>query len=376
VTGSLGRSGILPRSAFEDPGVYDTEQRVVGERCWALLGPAEWVAADGAWMTGRVGNREVFVQRFGERLVGFENVCSHRFSQIRASRRGIGALQCPYHGWTFNAQGVPVGIPHCRELFGVAPHQLADRRLRPIELAAVGQMIFGRLPGTGPDDRPDVALGRWFALFAALDRRSLELFSEHEQTMRANWKLGFQNTLDEYHITAVHPKSFGSGGWLQPGQFRYQEDGAHDAMVLKRAGLGDIDADSVVRAVADGTPLPVDYAIYHFFPDFLVGFVAGRVVMVTRYEAMDVGETRVRTYLFDMLPPGGVALTAQKRSAMAKYVGTVLEEDREAVERWSKGLRQAWAAPLHGLQEQRLSHFEQSWASLVPAGAGSAEPQS
>jgi phenylpropionate dioxygenase-like ring-hydroxylating dioxygenase large terminal subunit len=375
MTEPLMQSSILPRAAFQDPGLYDTEQRLVGERYWALLGPAEWVAADGAWMTGRVADREVFVQRFGERLVAFENACSHRFSQIRTSRRGCGPIQCPYHGWTFNAQGVPVGIPHCRELFGVAPHQLAARRLQPIELTAIGQMVFGRLPGTVREERPGASFGRWSALFAALDRRSLELFGESEQTIRANWKLGFQNTLDEYHITAVHPKSFGSGGWLQPGQFRYQVDGTHHAMVLKRAGLGDIDADAVVRAIADGTPLPVDYAIYHFFPDFLVGFVAGRIVMVTRYEAIDVGETRVRTYLFDMLPPGGRSLTAQKRSAMANYVVTVLEEDREAVERWSKGLRQAWAMPLHGLQEQRLTHFERSWASLVPVGAGAAAPQ-
>jgi phenylpropionate dioxygenase-like ring-hydroxylating dioxygenase large terminal subunit len=198
------------------------------------------------------------------------------------------------------------------------------------------------------------------------------LFGEQEQTMRANWKLGFQNTLDEYHIVAVHPKSFGSGGWLAPGQFRYEEQGLHDAMILRRAGLGDIDADAVVAAVAGGAPLPVDYAIYHYFPDLLIGFVAGRIVMVTRYEAMDVGETRVRTYLFDMLPPGGKPLSAQKRNAMASYVGTVLEEDREAVERWNRGLRQAWSTPIYGMQEQRLAHFERSWREIFPAGAAPA----
>jgi phenylpropionate dioxygenase-like ring-hydroxylating dioxygenase large terminal subunit len=364
MTEPLARSSILPRTAFRDPALYDDEQKLIGERCWALLGPAEWVALDGSWMTGRVADREVFVQRFGERLVGFENVCSHRFSRIRDSRRGSGPIQCPYHGWMFNAQGLPVGIPHCRELFGVAPHQMANRRLRRIELSIAGHMVFGRLPADSPRAPLSVGLGRWSALLTALDGRVLEPFSEQEQMMRANWKLGFQNTLDEYHITAVHPKSFGSGGWLQSGEFRYEVDGAHHAMVLKRGGLGDVDADAVVRAVADGAPLPADYAIYHFFPDLLIGFVVGRVVMVTRYEAMEVGETRVRTYLLDMLPTGGGALNAAKRKAMANYVGTVLEEDREAVERWSKGMRQAWGAPLHGLQEQRLSHFERSWTAL------------
>jgi len=374
VNGRTPRSSLLARSAFHDPALFETEQRLIGASYWALLGPADWVAKDGDWMTGRIAGREVFVQRFGDRLVGFENVCSHRFSEIRRERRGNGIIRCPYHHWTFNAEGVPVGIPHCREMFGVSPHELSDRRLRPVEVTSKGSMIFGRLPNG--EDSPDLktGLGRWFSLVEALDGRTLQLFNEQEQTMRANWKLGFQNTLDEYHIVAVHPKSFGSGGWLAPGQFGYEEEGQHDAMVLKRAGLGDVGADEVVRAVAQGKPVPVDYAIYHYFPDLLIGFVAGRVVMVTRYEAMDVGETRVRTYLYDMLPPGGAALNDQKRKAMAAYVGTVLEEDREAVEQWSRGMRQAWGAPLYGWQEQRLEHFERSWLALFPDGRAAAQP--
>ncbi len=362
------QASILSRATFQDRELFGVEQRLIGERCWALLGPAEWVAADGAWMTGRIADREVFVQRFGDRLVGFENVCSHRFSQLRDGRRGSGPIQCPYHAWVFNAQGVPVGIPHCREMFGVAPHQLADRRLRPVEVAIHGHMAFARLPGAARSFGFESALGRWSALLDALGGRSLELFSDQEQIIRANWKLAFQNTLDDYHIVAVHPKSFGSRGWLEPGQFRYESDGAHHAMVvLKNAGgLGNIDADSVVDAIRQGSAVPVDYAIYHYFPDLLIGFVAGRVVMVTRYEAMGVGETRVRTYLFDMPPPDGAALNAPRRKAMARYVGSLLEEDREAVERWNTGLQQAWAPPLHSLQERRLSQFERSWTALFP----------
>lgn len=368
------QASILSRKAFEDRDLFEIEQRLVGEQCWALIGPAEWVAAEGAWMTGRIAGREVFVQRFGDRLVGFENVCSHRFAELRATRRGTGPIQCPYHGWMFNAQGVPVGIPHCRELFGVAPHQLADRRLRPIEIVSRGHMVFGCLPEAGRSGSFERALGRWSALFDALNGRAVELFSDQEQTIKANWKLGFQNTLDDYHIVAVHPKSFGSFGWLAPNQFRYESDSAHHAMVTLRrdGGVGTIHADTVVDAIGRGAAVPVDYAVFHYFPDLLIGFVNRRVVMVTRYEAMGVGETRVRTYLFDLLPSGGAALNAATRKTMATYIGTILEEDRQIVERWSKGMKQAWAPPLHGLQEQRLSQFERSWAALFPAAPAGA----
>lgn len=369
MTEPVPQASILSRAAFEDRELFGVEQRLIGERCWTLLGPAEWVATDGAWMTGRIANREVFVQRFGDRLVGFENVCSHRFSQLRDGRRGSGPIQCPYHAWLFNAQGVPIGIPHCRELFGVAPHQLADRRLRPVQVVARGHMVFACLAGADQSPGFESALGRWSILLDALGGRSLELFSGQEQIIKANWKLGFQNTLDDYHIVAVHPKSFGSRGWLQPDQFRYESDGAHHAMVVLKStgGLGNIDADAVVAAIRQGEAVPVDYAIYHYFPDLLIAFVAGRVVMVTRYESIGVDETRVRTYLFDMPPPDGTGLNAPRRKAMASYIGSLLEEDREAVERWNMGLQQAWEAPLHSHQEQRLSQFERSWAALFPA---------
>ena len=366
MTGQISSEGTLGPEAFYDASTFSVEQHAIGERCWALLGPAEWVAQEGAWMTGRIADREVFVQRFGDRLVGFENVCSHRFSELRGDRRGMGAIRCPYHGWMFDAEGVPVGIPHCQEMFGVGRRELADRRLRRVAVTKNGAFVFGRLAAESPETL-DAALGRWASLFAALGDRSLELFSDQEQVIKANWKLGFVNTFDEYHIAAVHPKSFGSGGWLVPDQYRYEEDGRNDAMALKRAGIQSIDAAEVIAAISAGMPLPVDYAIFHFFPDLLVGFVAGRVVMVTRYEAMAVGETRVRNLLFDLLPPAGHALPAQKRNAVAAYIGTVLTEDRDAVERWNRGLRQAWRPPLHGLQEQRISHFERSWTGLFAA---------
>ncbi len=356
-------TATVAAKAFFDAGVFAAEQHAIGRRHWALIGPAAWVAQEGGWMTGRIGGREVFVQRFGDRLAGFENACSHRFAQLRGERRGAGIIRCPYHHWVFDSQGVPRGIPHCQELFGLAPSELASRRLRPIEVRAVGELVFGRLPIEGaPGLEQD--LGRWMELFTSLAGRSLELFCEHEQIVKANWKLAVENTLDEYHVAAVHPKGFGSGGWLVPDQYRYEEDGPRAAMVLRRAGIESIDSQSLVRAIANGERWPIDYAIFHFFPDLLVAFIVGRVVLVSRYEALSTEETRVRTLLFDLLPADGRAMNAQKRKAVISYVGTLLEEDREAVERWCKGMRQAWGSALFGVQEQRLSRFEHSWAAL------------
>jgi phenylpropionate dioxygenase-like ring-hydroxylating dioxygenase large terminal subunit len=363
----LAQDAILKVEAFHDPGIFAAEQRAIGARHWQLIGPSRWIAEDNAWMTSRIADREVFVQRFGDRVVGFENVCSHRFAQLRGERRGIGHIQCPYHHWAFDSQGIPRGIPHCKELFGVLPHELAKRRLRPVDVRVVGELVFGRLPVEGGATL-EQDFGTWTSVWTALAGRSLELFYDHEQTIKANWKLAVENTLDEYHVAAVHPKGFGSGGWLVPGQYRYEEDGTSDAMVLRRAGIDSFDAAALIAAVAEGKPLPVDYTIFHFFPDLLIVFFVGRVILVSRYEALAPDETRVRSLLFDLLPTGGKAMNGVKRNAVTQYVNQLLDEDREAVERWSKGIRQAWRPSMFGQQEQRLAHFERSWTALFGLG--------
>jgi phenylpropionate dioxygenase-like ring-hydroxylating dioxygenase large terminal subunit len=363
----LGQSGMLSLADFYDQNVFEAEQRAVGKHCWGLIGPADWVSQDGEWMTGTVAGRDVFVQRFGDRLVGFENVCSHRFAQLRAERRGRGPIQCPYHGWAFNADGIPLGIPHCRELFGVAPHQLRDRRLKRLAVQQKGSLVFAHLNADWTGNASD-AFGRWASLFSAMDSRKLELFSDQEQIVKANWKLCFENTLDDYHIAAVHPTSFGSDGWLPPEQYRYEDSGSHFAMTSRRSGIDSMDADQVIDALGIGSELPVDYAIFHYFPNLLVGFFLKSTIIASSYEALSVGETRVRSYLFDIVPPQGRALSAPKRRYLASLFGKVLTEDRDIVERWNRGLRQSSNAQLYGMQECRLRRFEQSWSDLMARG--------
>lgn len=368
MTASLSQPGTLSPAAFHDPKFFEAEQRAVGERRWGLIGPAEWVAQDGDWMTGMIAGRDVFVQRFGERLVGFENVCSHRFSQLRSERRGRGPIRCPYHGWAFNAEGVPLGIPHCRELFGVSPHELRDRRLKPLAVEQSGPFVFAR-SDLASTETVSQSLGRWSALLAALGSRKLELFWAPEKIMKANWKLAFENTLEDYHIVEVHPTNFGRNGWNPPASSLYEEDGVSSAMMTKRPIIDpSITADQVIRALAAGEPLPVQYVIFHFFPDLAIDISFGRCIIMTRYEAVSSEETRLRSFAFDLVPPGGTPLSESRREYLRGFFNQVLDEDSVTVERWSRGLRQAWGPRLHGLQERRIGHFERCFASLLAAG--------
>jgi phenylpropionate dioxygenase-like ring-hydroxylating dioxygenase large terminal subunit len=98
--------------------------------------------------------RPVFVQRFGGKLCGFENICAHRSYPLRRAASGNGPLICPYHHWQYDGERRATGIPQCTELFGKPPPELGAR-LTPIELATCGPLLFGRFPSV--DTAPSLA---------------------------------------------------------------------------------------------------------------------------------------------------------------------------------------------------------------------------
>src|SRR5262245_55507283 len=114
---------------------------------WTLLGLTTDIANDGDWFRTTLGNRSVFVQRFGDSLVGFENVCAHGFYPLRTKGIGNGPIRCGFHHWQYNKDGLAIGIPKCQEMFGVTPREL-EAKLAPIEVATCGILIFGRFANT------------------------------------------------------------------------------------------------------------------------------------------------------------------------------------------------------------------------------------
>src|SRR5215467_8090535 len=116
----------LPASwarSLVDPTAFALEQARLAH-VWTFLGLAHDLARDGDWMTASLGTRSVFVQRFGDELRGFENVCAHRFHPLRTGERGNGPLVCGFHHWRYDKDGRAIGIPACEQTFGMVSRAL------------------------------------------------------------------------------------------------------------------------------------------------------------------------------------------------------------------------------------------------------------
>ena len=156
ITTSLGVPSRIERDPaqwsreFTDPEVLRAERERLGARCWTFLGFTRDLQNDGDWIRADLWGRSVFVQRFRDRLAGFENVCAHRFFPLKTEDKGNGALRCGLHGWMYNAEGEVIGAPMCEELFGKKASEL-KRPLKSIEIDTCGGL--GLRAYAGPDGR-------------------------------------------------------------------------------------------------------------------------------------------------------------------------------------------------------------------------------
>src|SRR5262245_33785468 len=173
-----------------DPTSFEHEQARLGQ-IWSLLGVVTDVTNDGDWFRTILGGRSIFVQRFGEDLRGFENVCAHRSYPLRTKDKGNGPIRCGFHHWQYNKDG-----PKSQELYGLSPREL-DARLKPVEVATCGSLIFGRFPSDENAETLEQFLGIGFDILQAmcdLKTTPYRLFVN----MDANWKFGVKISIDVY----------------------------------------------------------------------------------------------------------------------------------------------------------------------------------
>jgi phenylpropionate dioxygenase-like ring-hydroxylating dioxygenase large terminal subunit len=362
-------------AALKDPEAFKREQDRLGH-VWTLLGLTTQVPNDGDWFRATLGGRSVFVQRFGDELRGFENVCVHRFYPLRTKDKGNGVIRCGFHHWLYNKDGLAVGIPKCKELFGVTPRELGAT-LRKIDVATCGNLIFGRFRSDEAKEPLEDYLGVGFPILRAMtsvDKAPYHLSTE----IAANWKLCFHISLDDYHLVAVHSDTFGKHGYLDADVVRYYRFGSHSAYFYGE------DADALARMnteCAAGKYIPHDYRIMQFFPNLVVVHTEAAknfYIVIQQYVPVAWDKTLLRTWYFPSPLPypanKGWWHDLQRRVAapflpffVKLYTRKITGEDNAVVERIQSNANYINGWPMLGAQEERITWFEETYNKALGA---------
>lgn len=356
-----------------DPQAFRDEQKRL-EHVWTFLGLTSDVARDHDWFRASIATRSVFVQRFGEELRGFENLCVHRFYPLRREAKGNGPVICGFHHWQYNRDGRAVGIPICNMVFGKPPHEM-DARLQPIELATCGSMIFGRFPPLEAGPSLEEYLGDAFAILEAMARTTPRPLYV-ERSIHASWRLNLHITMDDYHGPPVHPTTFGKDGYLPSMSMRrYFRFGANSAYLYSE----DEDCfDKLLAGCRDGNYRSAHFFVLQILPNLVVAHVdADRPFWfcnIMQYSAVAHDRTAFRSWSYAAPFAADLSWIARvtrpitdifRRPIYLHYYNRVVREDATVCEHIQEMAHQIDKAPLLGAQEERIAWFEGSMRNLT-----------
>jgi phenylpropionate dioxygenase-like ring-hydroxylating dioxygenase large terminal subunit len=193
----------LPGWVYRDPDYFRVEMARLIRPSWQIVCHANDIPEPGDWRTLDMLGESVIVIRGGDgRIRAFFNVCRHRGSRLVDGTGGCAKrLTCPYHAWTYAADGRLVGVPQREDYPGLDPEALG---LKPVELEAWHGFLFVRLEGGGPGI--DVMMAPYEEEVAPC--RLAELQAIGRITLRprdVNWKNVADNYSDGLHINVAHP---------------------------------------------------------------------------------------------------------------------------------------------------------------------------
>ena len=193
----------LPGWVYHDPEFFTVEMKRLIRPAWQIVCHASDIPSPGDWQTLDFLGESVIVMRGADdRIRAFANVCRHRGSRLVDGSGGCARrLTCPYHGWTYAADGRLIGVPHKEDYPGL---DLADWGLLPVELEQWHGFLFVRLESGGPSVAEMMAPSE--AEIAPYRLEELQAIGRITLRPRdVNWKNVADNYSDGLHIPVAHP---------------------------------------------------------------------------------------------------------------------------------------------------------------------------
>ena len=195
------------RSAMTSVGIFEQEREQILDRCWIYLGHESEIENIGDYRRRTVAGRPLFFARGRDGQVRvFLNSCTHRGALI--CRRDVGnasVLQCFYHAWTFNTKGELIGVPG-EDGYGPNFDRSELGLKEPPRVESYRGFIFVSF-NPHVEDLVTYLAGAKEYLDLVADQSSEGMrvvAGSNRYTIKANWKLLVENSIDGYHVVPTH----------------------------------------------------------------------------------------------------------------------------------------------------------------------------
>jgi p-cumate 2,3-dioxygenase alpha subunit len=246
------------RRVFTDPAILELERRRVFDQCWIYAGHESEIPRSGDFRARHVAGRPVILVRGSDGVVRvLLNTCTHRGALVcRQPSGNAKSFQCPYHAWTFSNRGELIGVPgedayseafDRRELaLATAPRVESYRGFVFVSFNPAIESLVDYLAGAR----------EYLDLVCDQSEAGMEIVGGTQlYSMRANWKLLVENSIDGYHAPITHQR-----------YFEFLLEMGVDSSRMRRSGAGKALGNG--HAVIETAPAPGGRPIATWAPHF------------------------------------------------------------------------------------------------------------
>ncbi len=192
----------LESAFYASQEVYDLDIKAIFGQHWIFVASEAEIPEPGDFVTIEIDTQSLIITRDDdEQIRAIRNVCRHRGSRLLEDPCGsIGNIVCPYHQWTYRADGELMYAESQSPSFDKSKFNL-----KQVHVRTVGGLIFICLADEAPADFDEVASViepylRSYRISEAKVAHQTDLIEE------GNWKLVMENNRECHHCDASHPE--------------------------------------------------------------------------------------------------------------------------------------------------------------------------
>lgn len=349
-------SNITPKYYFDNE-TFELEKQKIFSNNWIYFCHKDSIANHNDFITKKIGNIPVVMQNINGEVKAFMNVCSHRFSILQTQEKGNRALFCPYHGWSFNKEGKPTGIPKKPLFKDFNEQELCDLKLKEYRLDSCGNFYFVHI------NEPLVTLkeylGDFYEDLQNISNGISKLIDINRLNIKANWKVLVENTLESYHVNLVHSDTFRKLG-AKGLDFKFSNE--HSKWDAELNFNEDDPKLSKIHKNYTNRVFKINgYTHYLIYPNLLISTSYGVSFNVSTIFPTTPGESDFTSYVYMSKAESNNALVEGYEQSLIEFNRQVFVEDKNICEEVQKGVVVTDKPGVLSLEEERVHAFQKTY---------------
>lgn len=334
----------IPNAAYFDNSLLEVERKTLFGDSWQLVAVTFEIENDGDFIARNVLGVPVIIWNTGGEYHAYINVCPHRHSMlVPEDNKGSGnTMRCPYHGWEFNGKGNVCKIPDAECFKGLKKE--GTHALQPIQIERLGNFLFIRLKENKSQNLQQFMGDQIYTGLMALTQWAQRLVSYRSADLACNWKLIFENSIEDYHSPIVHANTLGKGLVLKNANLIYQKADAGNGALMSGHAKGEskiFNVNSPIAAIS-------------LFNGLHATIARSPITIIAIEQTLPITATTCqrRVWVF-----GRKRLDVLAQEQVKKDAYEIQLEDEILMANMQKGKENATTAQLLGAYEERISFF-------------------